>query len=165
MNKEGENRVNLNALYQDIIMDHNADPRNFGDLPASTCHAEGFNPMCGDRIKVALKLDENSSAVVDQKFSGEGCSICMASASMMTEEVAGLSLTQVLDRVGTIRSVMQNELPEENIEGDLEALLGVKKFPVRIKCALLPWTTLKQAVESCPLLRGCPPKVKKGNES
>lgn len=152
MSNNDENSNHLDSLYQEIILDHHKDPRHFGELKDANRSAEGFNPMCGDRVNVQLKVDEQGSCVLDQAFSGEGCSICMASASMMTEELEGLDLKQALKKVQLVRDVMQGKEESSKIEGDLEALAGVKNFPVRIKCALLPWTTLNKAIEDCPVM-------------
>lgn len=135
----------LGQLYQDIILEHSKDPRNFGSLEKPDRHQEGFNPLCGDRVILDLKFDSAQNTLCQIRFKGEGCSICMASASMMTEEVCNQELSCVLKKIEQIRNLMQGK--GEVIEGDLEALSGVKNFPVRIKCALLPWTTLKQALE------------------
>lgn len=139
----------LKSLYQDIILDHQQEPRNFGILPDAQCQAEGFNPMCGDRILVQLKLSENGLV---PRFTGEACSICIASASMMTEEVEGQSPEQARNKIEEIRDLMQGK--KDHIEGDLDALSGVKNFPVRIKCALLPWIALKDALQQCKLKSG-----------
>lgn len=133
----------LEALYQDILLDHHRSPRNFGELEAPQMKAEGFNPMCGDRVCVQLNL-ENEKIV--PRFKAEGCSICLASASMMTEEIEGLRCEEALEKIAEMRDFMQGG--EKNLEGDLSALSGVKRFPVRIKCALLPWTTLKEALDA-----------------
>jgi len=145
-----DRNIELSALYQDLIMEHHSHPRNFGCLEQPSCSAEGFNPVCGDRVRVDLKINAENE-IIDQKFSGEGCSICMASASMMTEEIEGRKLSEASQMIQKFRNVMQDKSPSD-IEGDLEALMGVKRFPVRIKCALLPWTTLKQAIERYEVL-------------
>ncbi len=139
----------LDQLYQEIILDHQRDPRHFGEIEQADCRSEGFNPMCGDRVCVSLKFSPERKVLVEGKFSGEGCSICMASASMMMEEVNGRKVFDILDQVQSFRKSLTSDEGSE-MEGDLAALAGVKRFPVRIKCALLPWTTLKEAVE-----KGC----------
>ena len=136
---------NLDALYREVILDHHRDPRNFGALPDANSKAEGFNPLCGDRVEIFLKIDEKK-ILTDCRFQGEGCSICMASASMMTEEIHGRSMEEAEQRVEGFRALMKGEKCPFSVEGDLESLLGVRQFPVRIKCALLPWTTLQEAV-------------------
>lgn len=164
LNEERNNPVNLGALYQDIILDHQKDPRHFGKLEEPDMQAEGFNPMCGDRVSVQVKLDDDHKMVVGQAFSGEGCSICMASASMMTEELEGASVEHTLAQIKNFREVMQGLKPETSLDGDLEALVGVKKFPVRIKCALLPWTTLKSAIDECPVIKQYKEQSKKDQD-
>ena len=140
-----DRNIQLVALYQDIILEHRKDPRNFDAMEDADCRAEGFNPLCGDRVTIALKYD--GEKVKKCAFQGEGCSICMASASMLTEEIEGKKRTEALNDVQNFRDCMQSKEDCE-IEGDLEALKGVRNFPVRIKCALLPWTTLKDALEA-----------------
>ena len=136
----------LDALYREVILDHHRHPRNFGPLPGADAQVEGFNPLCGDRVEVALKVS-GGKVLAECKFTGEGCSICMASASMMTEEVTGKTLDQAAEHVDNFRALMKGEECPLGVEGDLESLVGVRNFPVRIKCALLPWTTLAQGLE------------------
>lgn len=143
-----DKNIEIAALYQDLILDHQSDPRNYGKIEGATVSAEGFNPVCGDRVRLDLKVDDQNK-IVDQKFSGEGCSICMASASMMTEEIESHPVGEVYTLIQKFRDSMQDKT-KESFTGDLEALMGVKRFPVRIKCALLPWTTLKQALDRLP---------------
>lgn len=140
----------LDRMYQDIILDHQQSPRNYGKLEKFDCRAEGFNPMCGDRIALNLKFSADQKHLTDQRFTGEACSICMASASMMTEEISGKSVVEILEKIKSFREAMQSKDDGSILEGDMLALAGVKRFPVRIKCALLPWTTLKDAIE-----KGC----------
>ncbi len=135
-----EHNVQLDALYREVILDHHRHPRNFGKLPASDVSEEGYNPLCGDRVEISLKLSEGKLLACN--FTGEGCSICMASASMMTEEVLGKPIQEVQDTIDGFRALMKGEECPLAVEGDLESLVGVRNFPVRIKCALLPWTTL-----------------------
>ena len=135
----------LNDLYQEIILDHNKRPRNYRELPGCTCEAEGHNPLCGDEVKVFVQLDGETLA--DVAFQGQGCAISRASASMMTgkttgkteEEARGLS-AQVRDMLVGPEGTPPREL------GDLAALSGVRKFPARIKFAMLPWHTLEAAL-------------------
>jgi nitrogen fixation NifU-like protein len=137
----------LNALYTDILMDHTDDPRNFGALVPADLQLEGYNPLCGDRIQLFLKISDPaalSEARIEKcHFQGEGCSICMASTSMMTEKVTGLKTADAMAAIQDFRAVMQSKKEPSVLEGDLESLAGVRNFPVRIKCALLPWTTLQ----------------------
>lgn len=136
---------NLDALYREVILDHHRHPRNYGKLEAAEASVEGYNPLCGDRIEIDVRT--GSSGGLECRFRGEGCSICMASASMMTEEVTGKPVAEVLEMIEGFRALMKGEECPLAVEGDLESLVGVRNFPVRIKCALLPWTTLKDALE------------------
>jgi len=150
----GESSRHLDSLYQEILLDHHRDPRNFGEILDADCHSQGFNPMCGDKVEVSLKFSPERKVLLEGKFKGQGCSICMASASMMMEEVNGKPLSDILESVQCIRDVMQAKREDSALEGDLASLAGVKRFPVRIKCVLLPWTTLKAAIEKgCTAMR------------
>lgn len=140
-----QNRAALDGLYKEIILDHNKCPRNFGESDQPDLIREGYNPLCGDRICLQLKLKDGK--ISECKFKGEGCSICIASSSIMTEEIVGESVEQVKSEIERFRELMQGKLEAKDFEGDVEALAGVRKFPVRIKCALLGWTTLKDALE------------------
>jgi nitrogen fixation NifU-like protein len=135
----------VDALYREVILDHHRHPRNYGKLEGATASVEGYNPLCGDRIEIALKVGEGQR-LAECRFTGEGCSICMASASMMTEEVLGKPLEEVGETIEGFRALLKGEECPLAVEGDLEALVGVRAFPVRIKCALLPWTTLKDCL-------------------
>lgn len=135
----------IDALYREVILDHHRDPRNFGPLEGADVKVEGYNPLCGDRVELAIKVA--AGKLTDCMFKGEGCSICMASASMMTEEVIGRPVVEVNEVVQGFRALMKGEECPLAVEGDLESLVGVRNFPVRIKCALLPWTTLNDALK------------------
>lgn len=137
---------NLDALYRDVILDHHRHPRNFGKMPEADAHVEGYNPLCGDRVEIDVKIAPDGTVMSKCQFSGEGCAICMSSASMMTEEIEGKDLKTVQDTIDSFRALMKGEKCPLLIEGDLESLVGVRQFPVRIKCALLPWTTLNDAL-------------------
>jgi nitrogen fixation NifU-like protein len=134
----------LDALYREVILDHHRHPRNFHAVEGAI-KVEGFNPLCGDRVEIYAK--SSAGKLTDCGFKGEGCSICMASASMMTEEVIGKELTNVEEIIESFRASLKGEECPLAVEGDLESLLGVRNFPVRIKCALLPWTTLNDAIK------------------
>lgn len=134
----------LDALYREVILDHHRHPRNFGVLTDAQATVEGYNPLCGDRIEISLNANGGK---LDCRFKGEGCSICMSSASMMTEEVIGKSLVEVEEAIDGFRALMKGEECPLAVEGDLESLVGVRNFPVRIKCALLPWTTMSDAIK------------------
>lgn len=156
----------LEDLYREIILDHYRNPRNRGELPTPPAHAEtGFNPLCGDEITLYVNVD--GDRVDDIKLSGQGCSISQSSASMMSTAVKGKTLPEaraVIRRFKAMMSIHEQRLdgtdgdageaddshadePEVSL-GDLEALQGVVKFPVRIKCATLAWNTLTQALDS-----------------
>jgi len=141
----------LEDLYREIILDHYRSPRNRGELPPPAQHAEGHNPLCGDEITVYLDLDGDT--VSDVKVNGQGCSISQSSASMMSAAVKGRSVADVRALVRKFKGMMSIETdgdePLDDVPlGDLEALQGVVKFPVRIKCATLAWNTLLEALDS-----------------
>ena len=143
----------LEDLYREIILDHYRTPRNRGELPPPAAHAVGHNPLCGDEIDVYLEVEGDT--VTDVKVGGQGCSISQSSASMMSQAVKGRSVAEVRALVRRFKGMMsiEEERPEgeqaAEVEvklGDLEALQGVVKFPVRIKCATLAWNTLIEAL-------------------
>ncbi len=142
----------LEDLYREIILDHYRTPRNRGELPVPPArHAEGHNPLCGDEITVYLQLDGDT--VNDVKVGGQGCSISQSSASMMSQAIKGKSVPEVRALVRKFKGMMSIETdgdePAADVPlGDLEALQGVVKFPVRIKCATLAWNTLIQALDT-----------------
>jgi nitrogen fixation NifU-like protein len=139
----------LRALYQEVILDHYKRPRNFGPLPGADHHADGYNPLCGDRVRVHVKLGEGGT-IDGISFEGSGCAISTASASLMTEAVAGKSTEEALtlhSRFHRILTTQDEEVDGADL-GKLEALTGVRDFPVRIKCATLAWHALKAAIES-----------------
>jgi len=145
----------LEDLYREIILDHYRTPRNRGELPVPPArHAEGHNPLCGDEITVYLDVegDGDDAVVNDVKVSGQGCSISQSSASMMSAAVKGKSVAEVRSLVRKFKGMMSIDTDgEPDIDvplGDLEALQGVVKFPVRIKCATLAWNTLVEALDS-----------------
>ena len=135
----------LDDLYREIILDHYRRPRHKGHLASPSAAHEGLNPLCGDEVTVEVLLDDER--VADIAYTGSGCSISQSSASMMTQAVAGKSVDDVRHLIGEFTSMMRGSDkadPEEM--GDLEALSGVRKFPVRIKCATLAWHTLAEAL-------------------
>ncbi len=147
----------LEDLYREIILDHYRTPRNRGELPVPPArHAEGHNPLCGDEITVFIDVssDGNVDTVGDVKVSGQGCSISQSSASMMSAAVKGKSVDDVRTLVRKFKGMMSIETDgddgaDDDIAlGDLEALQGVVKFPVRIKCATLAWNTLLEALDT-----------------
>lgn len=157
----------LEDLYREIILDHYRNPRNRGELEVPPAHrAEGFNPLCGDEIVVYLDLDD-AGAITDIRIGGTGCSISQSSASMMSSAVKGKTVAEVESLTKAFKAMMSvhessldaegesgEEAPDEEALaaaaevklGDLEALRGVVKFPVRIKCATLAWNTLAQGI-------------------
>ena len=142
------NAPDLGDLYQEVILDHNRQPRNFGALPGANRAAEGFNPLCGDRVTVELRMEDG--VLKDVRFQGSGCAISKASASMMTEsmkgrtEAAAEALFQQFHRLLT----GEQAAPDEGALGKLVVFSGVKEFPVRVKCATLAWHTLRSALEN-----------------
>ncbi len=153
----------LEDLYREIILDHYRSPRNRGELPAPPAtRVEGFNPLCGDEI--VLYVDVQDGTVTDIRIGGQGCSISQSSASMMSAAVKGKTLDEVEALTRAFKGMMSiheqsldgdgaepAEAAEPDVKlGDLEALRGVVKFPVRIKCATLSWNTLQQALEEAP---------------
>jgi nitrogen fixation NifU-like protein len=135
----------LDELYREIILDHYKEPRNRGELDPHTARVEGNNPLCGDEIQIDVRLSDGE--LQDLAFQGRGCSISQASASMMTEAVKAKRLEEVRQLIDTFKGMMHGEDVDLDQLGDLEALEGVQKFPVRIKCALLAWTTLEEALK------------------
>jgi nitrogen fixation NifU-like protein len=153
----------LEDLYREIILDHYRSPRNRGELPVPPAQkAEGFNPLCGDEVVLYLDVDPDTDTVRDLKIAGQGCSISQASTSMMSAAVKGKSVAEARQLIRAFKALMS--IHESKLEGDgdgadlqadlegvrlgdLEALQGVVKFPVRIKCATLAWNTLQQALD------------------
>lgn len=136
----------LVELYQEIILDHNKRPRNFREIPSCTCSAEGHNPLCGDEVKVFVNLEEGT--LTDVAFQGQGCAISRASASLMTGKTKGRTTGQARDMSAQVRDMLLGpEAPPPAELGDLAALSGVRKFPARIKCAMLPWRALEAALD------------------
>ena len=139
----------LRELYQEVILDHSRHPRHFGTLDDATHKAEGYNPLCGDRVTVTLKLDAQGR-VADIKFVGKGCAISQASASLMTDLLAGKTQGEA-ERVmrgflHLVKGEPANDLPEDARE-HLDVMGGLSEFPMRVKCATLAWHTYKNAVE------------------
>jgi nitrogen fixation NifU-like protein len=139
----------LRELYQEVILDHSRHPRHYGALETATHKAEGYNPLCGDRVIVYLVLD-GSGRVTDIKFEGKGCAISQASASLMTDLLAGKSPAEAERVIQGFLHLVKGEdagdLPEEARE-HLEVMGGLSEFPMRVKCATLAWHTFRNAVE------------------
>ncbi len=137
----------LDDLYQELILDHYRKRRNSGALDAPSVAVDHNNPLCGDEIHLELLIEDGR--VADVRHSGQGCSISQASASMMSEAAAGLPVDDALDLVEHFRLMMHGQqTPDEDRLGDAIALEGVAKYPVRVKCALLSWMALKDAIET-----------------
>jgi nitrogen fixation NifU-like protein len=141
-------------IFGEVLADHHESPRNYGTLPHPTRVEGGYNPLCGDKVSVAIEVENEPQGEVLSHiaFEGEGCSICMASASIMTSMVEGKLVPEVEGMIDGFRKIMQGAvqaegMPAESEDQDIVALYGIKRFPVRIKCALLPWTTLKKGLE------------------
>jgi nitrogen fixation protein NifU and related proteins len=137
----------LSDLYQEVILDHNRRPRNWGTLPDATRTAEGYNPLCGDRLKLHVKIEDDRLTGVS--FEGSGCAISKASASLMTDAVKGRTLDEALDlfdRVHIMLTTPVDQPVDEDAVGKLAVLSGVREFPTRVKCASLAWHTLKSAI-------------------
>lgn len=134
-------------LYREIILEHYHHPRYKGAMPDADLTAEGMNPLCGDELTLYLKMDGDK--IVEARFEGRGCSISLASASMLTEAVRELTLQEAKHLKQRVKAMLTGALDEPFDENDdLSALEGVKNYPVRIKCALLAWTTLEEMLEA-----------------
>jgi nitrogen fixation NifU-like protein len=141
----------LTDLYQEVILDHNRRPRNWGALPDATRAAEGYNPLCGDRLTLHVKIDGDRIAAIS--FEGSGCAISKASASLMTDAVKGRTLDEagaLFDRVHEMLTTPIDRPVNEDAVGKLAVLAGVREFPTRVKCASLAWHTLKSALSASP---------------
>lgn len=138
--------MDLKELYRDVILDHNKHPRNFGRLEHPDAHADGHNPLCGDRLSVFLKMD--GDRVADLRFEGKGCAISTASASLMTEAVKGKDKAAIGALFAKVHRLLtqQDAAPATEL-GKLAALSGVREFPSRVKCASLCWHTLNAALD------------------
>ena len=144
--------MDLKELYQDIILEHGKNPRNFGKCEKYTHQAKGYNPLCGDQVQVYLKLN-NEKKVEDLTFEGSGCAISIASTSIMTELVKGKSteiakriIIDFLNMVKSTSEIESNDLDEDQ-KMKVMSLSGVKQYPMRVKCATLAWHTLTSAIE------------------
>jgi len=136
---------NLDSLYRSVIMDHYKNPRNKGVLEGSLT-VNMNNPTCGDRILLTMQVEDG--VVVDTKFDGEGCSISMSSASMMTQAIKGKSVDEALKLSKTFSDMIQEKDYSDDMDlGDIEALQGVNKFPARIKCATLAWKAMEKGMK------------------
>ncbi|SFP60784.1 nitrogen fixation protein NifU [Nitrosomonas cryotolerans] len=140
--------MNTKSLYQEVILDHNRKPRNYGTLDHASHHAVGHNPLCGDRLDIALKLD--GEQINHITFQGESCAICKASASMMTTAVKGKSRADAETLIQEFREMAMGKLALDrpNHLGRLTVFSGIQDLPTRVKCAILPWHTLHAALNS-----------------
>jgi nitrogen fixation NifU-like protein len=139
--------MDLGALYEEVILDHNRSPRNWGELPDATRRIQGTNPLCGDRLTLTLRLD--GDLVSDVRFVGEGCAISKASASMMTQAVKGKTRDEVETLFRGFHDLVTGKsgaVPDPSL-GSLRAFAGVARFPTRVKCATMAWHALKEGIE------------------
>ena len=141
----------LRDLYQQVILDHSRSPRNHGELTGDCVHVHGDNPTCGDEIDVFVKFGDDGR-IEDIKFSGQGCAISQASASMMTVKVKGAARAKAEALMADFRRTVTGEgaVQDEEALGELALLEGVQKFPQRVKCAMLGWRALEQAIGEAP---------------
>jgi nitrogen fixation NifU-like protein len=148
--------VALDDIYKEVILDHYKNPRNKHDLPGAELSCTRNNPLCGDEITVFVH--EDGDTIAEVAFMGAGCSISQSSASMMTEVVTGKQLDQVKALAADFRGMMAGEIePDEDGFGDLVALKGVVKYPIRIKCAVLAWDVLQEALDGTGAASGSAP--------
>jgi len=145
--------MDLKDLYRDVIVDHNRNPRNFRPMPDADAHAEGFNPLCGDRLTLYVKLEGNT--IRDVAFQGSGCAISVASASLLTESVKGKTVPEAERLFASMHELLTRDDSTVDVAslGKLGALSGVREFPARVKCASLCWHTLDAALhrEAAPV--------------
>jgi nitrogen fixation NifU-like protein len=142
--------MELTDLYRDVILDHNRKPRNFGPLEQANALAEGFNPLCGDRLTVRLNLADDR--IENIRFEGQGCAISTASASLMTEAVKGKTRSEALALFDRVHRLLTDDAAGAEDLGKLAALSGVREYPARVKCASLCWHTLASALKSSDAL-------------
>ena len=137
----------IEELYQEVILDHSRRPRNFGELPDAAVLVHGDNPACGDEIHLAVKFN-GGGGLDDIKFTGHGCAISQASASLMTMKLKGKSRPEAMDMLRAFHELVTNDTSEASkVLGDLGVMKGVRNFPQRVKCAMLPWRAVEQAFE------------------
>jgi nitrogen fixation NifU-like protein len=136
----------LEELYQEVILDHSRRPRNFGELAGATVLVHGDNPACGDEIHLAVQFGADGS-LQDIKFTGHGCAISQASASMMTTKLKGKSRDEAMETLRAFQNLVTGQTTEQSRSlGDLGLMKGVRKFPQRVKCAILAWRAVEQAL-------------------
>lgn len=140
----------LRDLYRELILDHSRSPRHFGKLASATHTAEGINPLCGDKLRLFLHLDEDAT-IVDAAFEGSGCAISVASASLLTDAVIGMAVPDALKMFAVVTAHLTHGNAATNAEidlGKIHALDGVREFPARVKCATLAWHALHSAIQN-----------------
>jgi nitrogen fixation NifU-like protein len=143
----------LSELYQELILDHNRRPRNYGELPDATSRALGHNPLCGDRLSLGVRVEDG--VIRDVRFTGSGCAISKASASLMTEAVRERAVTEALGLFDTFQAMITTPMDravDETALGKLLVFSGVREFPARVKCAGLAWHALKAALTDTDLV-------------
>jgi nitrogen fixation protein NifU and related proteins len=138
----------VDDLYQEIILDHSKRPRNFREMPDADRQANGYNPLCGDKLKLYLKMD--GEVVREASFTGAGCAISTASASLMTESLKGKTRAQALHLLDEFHDLLTTDAQAAQDLGKLKVFCGVREYPARVKCATLAWHTLKSALEDEP---------------
>jgi nitrogen fixation protein NifU and related proteins len=136
----------VHDLYQETILDHSKRPRNFHSMDDANRHAEGYNPLCGDKLKLFLKVEND--IVTDASFVGSGCAISTASASLMTESLKGKKREEALKMLEKFHELLTTDTPISKDLGKLVVFCGVREYPARVKCATLAWHTLKSALEN-----------------
>ena len=135
----------LDELYREVILDHFREPRNRGEIADAQIKASGTNPLCGDEMAFDLRL--HGGRVDEVRFRGKGCAISQATASMLTQQLKGKTVEEVRKTIASLRAMMQGRDPDPALDlGDLESLAGVRKFPVRVKCAALSWNVIEQGL-------------------
>jgi len=141
--------MDLGALYEEVILDHNRSPRNWGEIPDATRRVQGTNPLCGDRLTLTLRMDGDT--ISDVRFVGEGCAISKASASMMTQAVKGKTRTEaeaLFEGFHNLVTGKVGDAPPDTSLGSLRAFAGVSRFPTRVKCATMAWHALKEGMRN-----------------
>lgn len=134
-------------IYQQMILEHNKKPRNFGKLAGATHHAEGFNPLCGDHFNIYLKVSNNNQ-IEELAFEGSGCAISKASASIMTTEIKGKSISQAVEIFEGFHKLLLGKAEDVGALGKLKVFAGIWKYPSRVKCASLSWHAMKNAISN-----------------
>ena len=135
----------LDELYREVILDHFKNSSHHGALPGAQVNADGTNPLCGDEVAFHLKLD--SGRIGQVRFEGKGCAISQAASSMLAQQLEGKTVEEARRLIDTLRALMQGQEPDPSVDlGDLESLSGVRKFPVRVKCAALSWNVVESGL-------------------